>query len=161
MGWLEELSEPPNPWILDVSIPLWDDWKTERANLITTCFGVSIPLWDDWKVEKTWRKKCRNSVSIPLWDDWKALVKCSLIRLISCFNSTMGWLEEQGDAAPLVVAAPFQFHYGMIGSTMPKQHYNTALVFQFHYGMIGSHPIPYIYRLLICFNSTMGWLEDW
>ena len=34
---------------MEVSIPLWDDWKRIPAVSLFGYYLVSIPLWDDWK----------------------------------------------------------------------------------------------------------------
>ena len=74
---------------MNVSIPLWDDWKRYDPDAVTFANGVSIPLWDDWKSRGLRLYLLAQIVSIPLWDDWKASVEGANCYTLS-FNSTMG-----------------------------------------------------------------------
>ena len=124
---------------IEVSIPLWFDWKQLRNPGIEKICFVSIPLWFDWKsfasksptIETMFQfhfgsigsnsqigQRSTFFVSIPLWFDWKAKT-----------NWNIGRGEE------------FQFHFGSIGSRVSNSAYSKAPRFQFHFGSIG-RPLP-------------------
>jgi len=65
-----DTGQPPYQ-IIEVSIPLWDDWKHLLVNANHKTAKVSIPLWDDWKEKGNKEALTELKVSIPLWDDWK------------------------------------------------------------------------------------------
>jgi len=92
---------------------------------------------------------------------WLEVGPCNGAHIIlRCFNSTMGWLEENAWDEPPHHLVGFQFHYGMIGSGRCTRFRPAPRRFQFHYGMIGRN-IPGYWQLedKLSFNSTMGWLE--
>ncbi len=78
---------------VDVSIPIWCDWKLSRYIFIRIGIVVSIPIWCDWKCRSRKSKFPIRIVSIPIWCDWKESSN-------SCRSASV----------------KFQFLYGAIGS---------------------------------------------
>jgi len=77
----------------------------------------------------------------------------------SCFNSTMGWLEDpfsSVDPEWELVSIPLwdDWKFANLFDEF------VFFLFQFHYGMIGRASVAFYAPRMFSFNSTMGWLED-
>ncbi len=71
-----------------ISIPLWYDYKGDRATEIANANLISIPLWYDYKTNRLCWKPFNRFISIPLWYDYKQMGDMAEISL-NDFNSSM------------------------------------------------------------------------
>ena len=118
---------------MDISIPLWCDWKWFFASLFRNVINISIPLWCDWKVVKNCSIPNVINISIPLWCDWKLHIYF-YTRFICLFQFLYGAIGSILLIALMLAGCAFQFLYGAIGRKIQngmlssKNNFNSFMV---------------------------------
>jgi len=120
---------------------------------------ISIPVWYDWKLGILHPNSIYQNISIPVWYDWKLSERRAAAEAL-LFQFLYGTIGSPLPSAEIEILQRFQFLYGTIGSKPPcklkpvTSYFNSCMVrledavkeysgalggkFQFLYGTIGS-----------------------
>jgi len=94
MGWLEDISNHFLPCRNNSfnSTMGWLEALSTSSALVAS--AVSIPLWDDWKEKDDQLAAIRKRFQFHYGMIGRSRI-WTLFPMLACFNSTMGWLEDQ------------------------------------------------------------------
>ncbi len=142
---------------LDISIPVWCDWRTKRMDKSHPMTRISIPVWCDWRLYLMQLTSESCKISIPVWCDWRTYIPQ---RYKSASNISIPvWCDWRQDRKRLKrTGKRFQFQYGAIeGVGLP---YEVVVYPDFNSSMVRLKVIVSFHNLIF-FNISIPVWCDW